>query len=411
MKDPAAVAAAYGQALKALDGDAALPLLALTPDNQAMLKAMFQEFAKGPGGMDGRTFVRQFILVPIFGMGDYVAGKADVKGDRAVVPVEYQATMSLKFVLLKQPDGAWKLDLDETSKATTGRPLFFLHQGGMDGGGDDGGAAGPNGTVCLSNLRQLGLAAMMFAQDHDEMLPSADKWTDELKPYIKNDKVFVDPETPELPCGYAINAKIAGKSLADIAEPATTVLFFDSATGKPNTADAMTSVPPKGRHNGGSNFAYADGHVRWVKAGANPEEAAPMPLEARGQMSAQTCQNHLRALAAAALQFAKDHNDTLPTANKWADELKAYVKDDAVFHCTNEAGLPGAYALNAKVAGKALADILEPGKTVLFFESNSDKPSATDPLDTLVPEGRHNGGNEFAYCDGHVQWVRVGDKP
>ena len=60
-------------------------------------------------------------------------------------------------------------------------------------------------TSCASNLRQLGLAAHMYAQDYDEFMPCDyyacnSKWTHirlvrELMPYVKNIDVFYCPSS------------------------------------------------------------------------------------------------------------------------------------------------------------------------------------------------------------------------
>jgi prepilin-type processing-associated H-X9-DG protein len=409
LKDPAAVAAAYARACQTGNGDLALQVLTGTPEEMAALKAMVAEFARGPGGMTGRDFFLQLLMVPLLATGEYKAGDvtpdkqatapgAIARPDQVTVPVTLSLKMDQKIVLRRQPDGTWRVDLNASTLATTGHPCFLLQRAAM-------GEEGAQQAACLSNLKQIGLGILMYAQDHDEKLPSADKWTDEIMPYIKNEAILKCPSAPDLACAYALNKKIAGKSLGEIANPATTVLVFESTKGARNFSDAMATLDPKGRHNGGNNFVYTDGHAKWVRAGQNPEGADGAPA------GGANCQAHLSALARAALKFAKEHNDTLPSANKWEDELKPYVPDAATFGCVNEAGLPGRYALNAKVAGKMLADIKDPETTVLFFESTSDKPSATDPMDSLDPLGRHNGGNFFAYVDGHTRFRKVGEKP
>jgi prepilin-type N-terminal cleavage/methylation domain-containing protein/prepilin-type processing-associated H-X9-DG protein len=63
-------------------------------------------------------------------------------------------------------------------------------------------------TVCTSNLRQLGLAAHMYAQDYDEMLPCDyyacnSSWTHsrlvgQVRPYIKNMDILYCPSSRKL---------------------------------------------------------------------------------------------------------------------------------------------------------------------------------------------------------------------
>jgi len=118
----------------------------------------------------------------------------------------------------------------------------------------------------LSNLKQIGLAAMQYTQDYDEKFPpmvaarSADEIDEHftgrnitarttvqnrLRPYVNNPQIFLQPVThrPYLP-----NYKISRVSLASIAHPASTLLFYEDA---PNSA-------------GKRAVAYADGHAKLI---------------------------------------------------------------------------------------------------------------------------------------------------
>jgi prepilin-type processing-associated H-X9-DG protein len=121
-----------------------------------------------------------------------------------------------------------------------------------------------------SNLKQIALGIIMYTQDHNEKMPDADKWVSEIMPYVRNEAVFRDPAAPGLKWGYAFNRTLSGVSLADLDEPAQTVLLFESTDGKKNAADAGASVPTPGRHNGGTDYALADGHVKWEADGTKP---------------------------------------------------------------------------------------------------------------------------------------------
>ncbi len=71
--------------------------------------------------------------------------------------------------------------------------------------------------ACLSNMKQIGTAVLMYAQDYDESLvPSQNgtsginlvSWPTIIQPYIKNAQVFVCPsanETPQAPDAKYIN--------------------------------------------------------------------------------------------------------------------------------------------------------------------------------------------------------------
>ena len=89
------------------------------------------------------------------------------------------------------------------------------------------------GSQCLSNVRQIGMAMMQYAQDYDEVLPrtwySPDgnngwqdsnpaigqyKWMDAVYPYVKNDGVFTCPSDTSARRDYVPFQKLTGKSKA-----------------------------------------------------------------------------------------------------------------------------------------------------------------------------------------------------
>jgi prepilin-type N-terminal cleavage/methylation domain-containing protein len=72
-------------------------------------------------------------------------------------------------------------------------------------------------TSCISNLKQIGTAALMYAQDYDERTPrnwfgdmgfeettapgdtpDRYKWMDAIQPYVKNTQVFTCPSASSL---------------------------------------------------------------------------------------------------------------------------------------------------------------------------------------------------------------------
>lgn len=89
-------------------------------------------------------------------------------------------------------------------------------------------------TVVLSNAKQLGLAALMYAQDYDENLPGAGgDLNGKLTPYLQNSSLFD---------GFVYT--FGGGPLKDIAEPANTELGYVNGPG-------------------GKAVIFADGHVKW----------------------------------------------------------------------------------------------------------------------------------------------------
>ncbi len=133
------------------------------------------------------------------------------------------------------------------------------------------------GMTSLSNLRQIGLALIMYAQEHGDRLPDADGWVDALLPQWSDVKdkgfhaeaLFRDPTAPEEePWNYAFNRALSGARLGGIKDPAATVMVFESMAGVKNAADMGQSLPRPGRHSGGDYYVFADGRARWVADGA-----------------------------------------------------------------------------------------------------------------------------------------------
>jgi hypothetical protein len=92
----------------------------------------------------------------------------------------------------------------------------------------------------MQQAKQIGLAAMMYAQDYDGTMPPAGDVRSPLGPYLLNKGAFNDPVTNAPGFTYLLN----GEKLSSIAAPATTPLGYLSG--------------PDGRA-----VVYADGHVKW----------------------------------------------------------------------------------------------------------------------------------------------------
>ncbi|MBM3473426.1 MAG: DUF1559 domain-containing protein [Armatimonadetes bacterium] len=67
-------------------------------------------------------------------------------------------------------------------------------------------------TSCLSNLKQVTLATLMYAQDYDELGPDYGwynitgvgwaTWMEMTNPYVKNSQLFICPSAPTSPASY-----------------------------------------------------------------------------------------------------------------------------------------------------------------------------------------------------------------
>ncbi|NLO04245.1 MAG: prepilin-type N-terminal cleavage/methylation domain-containing protein [candidate division WS1 bacterium] len=134
---------------------------------------------------------------------------------------------------------------------------------------------------CLSNLKQLALAGLMYAQDYNERFiiyrtraTGADMWFLHLDAYVANDQLHRCPSRPTSARGYGINYNHGcGQWLAKMPSPSEMLMFGDNwnqlyacsaavhtAEG-PGYSPGLDPLP----HNDGINVAFMDGHAKWMK--------------------------------------------------------------------------------------------------------------------------------------------------
>jgi type II secretory pathway pseudopilin PulG len=160
-------------------------------------------------------------------------------------------------------------------------------------------------TACLSNLKQVGLAALMYSEDYDENMVHTELggdvsdaneryWGDMLQPYTKNWQILVCPSAAAQPLQFKTGAAtfsqqwsyhygindvtantaactptgapngpdspncqhigVAGQALAALSYPSNTILIADSLpstfdTGEPTTSTAPSMNPNDLAHN------------------------------------------------------------------------------------------------------------------------------------------------------------------
>ncbi len=176
---------------------------------------------------------------------------------------------------------------------------------------------------CQSNLKQLGLGVFQYTQDYDEKYPTVSSgltaatisatnpygWADALQPYLKSTQLFQCPSETAAPgpantttatlspdpatAGYTdywFNGVLGGMSQAAVEAVSLTIMNGDGtsntsrynyngedvgttgAVGAADVSGALTYITglgtAHGRHLDGGNFAFADGHVKWLKGNA-----------------------------------------------------------------------------------------------------------------------------------------------
>jgi prepilin-type processing-associated H-X9-DG protein len=175
---------------------------------------------------------------------------------------------------------------------------------------------------CINNLKQIALAARMYADDNGEVLPSYYQypsrsggsygtsdipfqnealgrtsyaykfWMDDTYQYLKSFEVFDCMEAADQSwywggygwnvygAGYAMNHPTRyggiydGISLAQVKSPTRCIMLADSGPGATNASQWPNHWTPSSsyypdyapvNHNQGGNIAFIDGHAQWYR--------------------------------------------------------------------------------------------------------------------------------------------------
>jgi prepilin-type processing-associated H-X9-DG protein len=144
----------------------------------------------------------------------------------------------------------------------------------------EGGGAfpgGPEAAACADNLRRLGRAFTMYAEQNEGALPG-ENWVQALTPYLENPQELLRcPARPDLAVGYAMNAKMAGVQLHQIVEPAERILLFDTALQAESPVGGAEALPEGIVHEDGVIVLFADGRVEWLET-AEAREMLGFPI-------------------------------------------------------------------------------------------------------------------------------------
>jgi prepilin-type processing-associated H-X9-DG protein len=122
-------------------------------------------------------------------------------------------------------------------------------------------------TACLSNFKQLALNILSYAGDFDDRLPLAASWRTDVEPYMRSSGLRC-PES-KAAWTYGTNRALSGQALSKLPKPENLVLLFETESSTKNAAGGPEAVAL--RHDGGSNFAFADGSARFRGPNAGEE--------------------------------------------------------------------------------------------------------------------------------------------
>lgn len=157
---------------------------------------------------------------------------------------------------------------------------------------------------CQSNEKQLALAVLMYVQDYDERMPACRfgttanrcqgsaqyyTWRAAVQPYIKNRQIFICPSNQAGVDEDGFSGGIFGNyalineycntccqptgrhwKIVTIDQPAESIMLDETRCPHVDYGSHLDCGSRGGSsafwgHNEGSNFAFFDGHVKWLK--------------------------------------------------------------------------------------------------------------------------------------------------
>jgi prepilin-type N-terminal cleavage/methylation domain-containing protein/prepilin-type processing-associated H-X9-DG protein len=151
-------------------------------------------------------------------------------------------------------------------------------------------------TACLSHLKQIGVAGVMYADDHDDALPRSShegqSWVGTLQPYVGGTNLWRCPRDPNGTRRYsfALNDFLTPPSpfapnktdyarMVSVPAPTETMLMAECADRYSNSDHFHFAYPDEGgfgpaafresvavhRHLAAANYLFVDSHVERIK--------------------------------------------------------------------------------------------------------------------------------------------------
>ncbi len=147
---------------------------------------------------------------------------------------------------------------------------------------------------CQSNEKQILLGFKQYTQDYDELFPpqnalnlpqttpASTGWISSLQPYLKSLQIFQCPSETNSSVGktdyYYNDLQVASQNETKFGNSSNTVIAFEGSEVEGSIAEASAPAaagvaPAQGsnnRHLEGSNYAFVDGHVKWLQSTKAP---------------------------------------------------------------------------------------------------------------------------------------------
>ena len=189
-------------------------------------------------------------------------GDAKIAGDEATIEVDTEFPEprgSSKFhgtVRLHQTDGNWRI-VPATSIGST-RSVEPIAIFAMLATNPEIFAKAKNAAkraADLSNVKQIALAVLQYAADHDDRLPPAKGFKAAVMPYIRDSRILAAPGAPKGAVSYFFEPRLSGVRMTTIPRPAETAMILEGTPSK-------TAYPWAGK----TPLGYVDGHVKMVDA-------------------------------------------------------------------------------------------------------------------------------------------------
>ncbi len=295
-------------------------------------------------------------------------------------------------------------------------------------------------TSCLSNLKQIGLGQLMYAQDWDEHIVAAPVWPERLDPYTKNSQIYLCPSDDRTgpptfqgnPVSYTMSGACGGVDLNLITSPAGVPLTYDGTQIFGGVGDVDF------RHNMGANVNYVDGHAKWVSDSAwnsswqmplggatptpgvttppppttAPSQAIPMTgADASERARASACQSNLKQMALATLMYAQDYDEVTVPVAKWPEATYPYIKNDQIYLCPSDTsphtsqmnGMAISYTMTDGIGERSMGTFPSPAEQVMLFDGSALHGGQNSGV------FRHERALGVAYIDGHAKLLPEAD--